>query len=252
MQQKNYTDELIFKIKERKNIPSHIAVIMDGNGRWAKKQNKNRVFGHNEGVNSARDIIESANDIGVKYLTLYTFSKENWNRPALEVNALMSLLVKTILDEIDSLNEKNILVKVIGNLDDLPKEAKQSMVDAIADTQKNTGMQLNIALSYSGRDEIVNAVNQILKEKKYDNIDENIFQDYLYTKNMPDPELLIRTGGEMRVSNFLLWQIAYTEMFVTETFWPDFSKKEFFEAVLSYQSRERRFGKTTEQIIGKT
>ncbi|MBU4486590.1 MAG: di-trans,poly-cis-decaprenylcistransferase [Candidatus Delongbacteria bacterium] len=230
-------------------IPSHVAVIMDGNGRWAKKQGLNRVNGHNEGVNSARDIIETSVDLGVKFLTLYVFSKENWNRPEFEVNCLMSLLVDTIAREIKSLMEKNVKVIPIGEINDLPDGAKNSLFNVIEKTGSNTGMTLMLAISYSGREEIINAVNKLLKEGKT-SVSEEDFRNYLYVKYAPDPELLIRTGGEMRISNFLLWQSAYTEFYITEKLWPEFGKSDYLQAIITYQNRERRFGKTSEQIKG--
>jgi len=241
------------KLAENINrIPKHIAVIMDGNGRWAVNHGEDRVFGHQKGVGSARDIIEIANDIGVEYLTLYTFSKENWNRPEVEVNALMSLLVSTLFKEINSLMDKNVKVKIIGNIEDLPDKARNSMEDAIKVTSKNTGLTLFIAVSYSGRDEIITAVKRIVDDNiSASKIDENLIKSYLYTSNAPDPELVIRTGGEFRVSNFLLWQIAYSEIYVTDVFWPEFNKYQFLKAIEFYQTRERRFGKTTEQLNKK-
>lgn len=236
--------------KDRSRIPSHIAVIMDGNGRWAKKHGMDRVNGHNEGVNSARDVIETSVDLGVQYLTLYVFSKENWNRPEFEVNFLMSLLVQTISNEIDSLMKKNVRVIPIGEIENLPDSAKKSMNDVIGQTHKNTGMTLMLAISYSGREEIIKAVNRLLNEGRK-SVTEMEFRDYLYAKTVPDPELLIRTGGEMRISNFLLWQCAYTEFYVSDKFWPDFRKDDFLEAIADYQKRERRFGKTSEQIKGE-
>ncbi len=231
-------------------IPSHIAVIMDGNGRWAKIHGMDRVNGHNEGVNSARDVIETSVDLGVKYLTLYVFSKENWNRPEFEVNCLMSLLVQTIAGEIDSLMKKNVRVIPVGEINDLPENAKNSMESVINVTGKNTGMKLMLAISYSGREEIIRAVNLLLKEGRQE-VTENGFRKYLYAGNIPDPELMIRTGGEMRISNFLLWQCAYTELYISDKFWPDFRKQDFLNAVADYQKRERRFGKTSEQIKGE-
>jgi len=232
-------------------IPSHIAVIMDGNGRWASKQGLNRVNGHSEGVNSARDVIEASVDLGVKYLTLYVFSKENWKRPEFEVNLLMSLLVETIYKEIDSLMEKNVKVVTIGETEDLPVKAKQSLFDVIEKTKNNGGMRLVLAISYSGREEILHAVNKLL-DAGIKNVTEDDFKKCLYLENAPDPELMIRTGGEMRISNFLLWQAAYTELYITEKYWPEFRKDDFITAVISYQNRERRFGKTSEQLKGET
>ena len=243
-------DDLQKKVLDNGRIPKHVAIIMDGNGRWAIKQGMNRVNGHAEGVNSVRDVLEISTDIGIKHLTIYVFSKENWNRPEFEVNSLMSLLVATIAKEINSLMERNIRVQLIGEIQDLPRKAGQSIVDIIAETENNTGMTLQLAISYSGREEIINAVNTILKND-IKNITEEEFSKYLYTSGIPDPELLIRTGGEFRVSNFLLWQIAYTEFYITDILWPEFTKYDFLKAVDSYQSRERRFGKTSAQITDK-
>ncbi|MDA3837684.1 MAG: isoprenyl transferase [Candidatus Delongbacteria bacterium] len=239
------------KVEEHGKIPMHVAIIMDGNGRWAMKQGMNRVNGHVKGVNSVRDVLEISTDIGVQHLTIYVFSKENWNRPEFEVNSLMSLLVNTIAKEINSLMERNIRVKLIGEIQDLPDKARQSIVDIISETENNTGMTLQLAISYSGREEIINAVNSIIESGKKD-ITEEDFSKYLYTANLPDPELLIRTGGDFRVSNFLLWQIAYTEFYITDILWPEFSKYDFLQAIDSYQNRERRFGKTSAQITDKT
>lgn len=230
-------------------IPQHVAVIMDGNGRWAKERGMDRVNGHNEGVNSARDIIEGSVDLGVRYLTLYVFSKENWNRPEFEVNCLMSLLVSTISNEITSLMEKNVRVIPIGELGQLPDMAARSLDGVVSETSKNTGMTLMLAISYSGREEIIRAVNTMLEEGR-NNITEEDFRQYLYAKEAPDPELLIRTGGELRISNFLLWQCAYTEIYISKKYWPEFRKEDYIKAILDYQSRERRFGKTSEQIKG--
>ena len=244
-------EDLLKKVEENGKIPKHVAIIMDGNGRWAMKQGMNRVNGHVEGVNSVRDVLEISTDIGVKHLTIYVFSKENWNRPEFEVNSLMSLLVNTIAKEINSLMERNIRVQLIGEIQDLPEKAGQSIVNIIAETENNTGMTLQLAISYSGREEIINAVNSIIQSGKKD-ITEEDFSRYLYTAALPDPELLIRTGGEFRVSNFLLWQIAYTEFYITDTLWPEFTKFDFLQAIDSYQNRERRFGKTSAQITDKT
>ena len=228
-------------------IPSHIAVIMDGNGRWAKKRGMERVHGHNEGVVSAREIIEASVELGVRYVTLYVFSKENWNRPEFEVNCLMALLVSTILKEIDSLMEKKIRVLPIGEINDLPDDARESLKEVVAKTSGNKGLTLMLAISYSGREEIISAVNKILSSGKR-TVSEDDFGTYLYAGGIPDPELLIRTGGEMRISNFLLWQTAYTEFYSTDVFWPDFRKKDFYNAIIDYQNRERRFGKISEQL----
>ena len=235
------------ELKQAENIPNHIAVIMDGNGRWAKQKGKLRVFGHSAGVKSARKTIEACSNLGIKYLTLYTFSTENWNRPKFEINALMELLVKTLSKELKSLQEKDIRVKLIGNINQLPKKVKQTMLNAIEDTKNNRGMTLVIALSYSGRSEIISTINKLIADGVKD-IDEKIFSDYLYTKDIPDPDLLIRTGGEYRVSNFLLWQIAYSEIKVFDKYWPDFNEQDIFEAVQEFTTRERRFGKTSEQL----
>jgi undecaprenyl diphosphate synthase len=235
------------------NIPTHIAIIMDGNGRWAKKQGAKRIFGHQNAIQAVRDATEGSAEIGVKYLTLYAFSTENWNRPELEVNALMQLLVSTIKSETPTLEKNNIRLETIGDITLLPPSCQKELQEAKNATAGNTGMTLILALSYSSRWEITNAVknmgidilNGILQPA---NITENVINSYLCTANYPDPELLIRTSGEMRISNFLMWQIAYTELFFTETLWPDFRKKDLEEAIIAFQKRERRFGKTSEQL----
>ena len=230
------------------NLPKHIAITMDGNGRWAKNRGKLRIFGHKNGVKAVRDTVEGAVEIGIKYLTLYAFSSENWNRPEREVNALMTLLVSAINKERKTLIDNNIKLKTIGDINKLPLKAQKELQEAITKTKDNTKMTLVLALSYSGREEILNAVQNIVKEGKEPNeINELTFQQYLTTRNVPDPELLIRTSGEQRISNFLLWQIAYSELYFTETLWPDFRRAYLYKAILNYQSRERRFGKTTEQ-----
>jgi len=234
-------------------LPKHVAIIMDGNGRWAKQKGKQRVFGHKKGGESVKKIVEAAGEIGVKYLTLYTFSTENWNRSEAEVNALMSLLVTMINREVKNLLENNVRLLAIGDLNRLPKNVRNKLNKAIEDTSKSTGLSLILALSYSSKWEIVEAVKNISKqveEKKIsiDNINENLITDCLTTNKYPDPELLIRTGGEFRISNFLLWQIAYSELFFTKKYWPEFEKEDFYQAILEYQTRERRFGKTSEQI----
>jgi len=226
---------------------------MDGNGRWAKSKGMKRTFGHNEGVNSVRDIIDMSIELGVEHLTLYTFSTENWNRPKWEVTALMKLLVFTLNKEFKNLMDKNVRVNMLGREEDLPKEVAKSMNETIKKTAENTGMQLNIALSYSSRTEIIRAVQTIAKkvernELSADKIDEAMFESHLYTQNIPDPDLLIRTSGEFRISNFLLWQIAYTEIYVTDILWPEFRKDDYLDAVESYVCRERRFGKVSEQL----
>ena len=235
-------------------LPQHVAIIMDGNGRWAKRQGEDRIFGHENGVQSVRDSVEAAAEIGVKYLTLYAFSTENWNRPKAEVDALMQLLVHTISAETATLNKNNIRLQVIGDLKSLPQDCITELNEAIENTKTNTHMTLVVALSYSSRWELVNAVKQIavqVENKKItaSEINESTIQNYLCTSNIPDPELMIRTSGEHRISNFLLWQLAYAELYFTEKLWPDFRKEDFFEAILDYQMRERRFGKTSEQLI---
>jgi len=231
------------------NLPKHIAITMDGNGRWAKSKGKLRVFGHKNGVKAVRDTVEGAAEIGIEYLTLYAFSSENWNRPEKEVNALMTLLVSAINKETKTLMDNNIRLNTIGDINKLPSKAQKELQEAIMKTKDNTRMDLVLALSYSGRGEILNAVQNIIKDRKEpEEINEATFQQYLTTKNVPDPELLIRTSGEYRISNFLLWQIAYSELYFTETLWPDFRRADLYKAILNYQSRERRFGKTTEQL----
>ena len=238
-------------------VPGHVAVIMDGNGRWAQQQGKLRVDGHRSGVNSVRETAEAAAAIGVKYLTLYAFSTENWNRPKEEVNALMELLVHTISAEKKTLNENNIRLETIGDWNSLPERCRAELTEAINETAKNDRMTLVLALSYSARWEITEAARQIADkvkagELKTEEIDAAVFSAHLTTAKYPDPELLIRTSGEERISNFLLWQLAYAEFYFTETLWPDFGKEEFYEALVNYQSRERRFGKTSAQIMSET
>lgn len=235
-------------ILEHGRIPRHIAIIMDGNGRWAQQRGLPRVAGHREGVNSVREIVEACGELGVEYLTLYTFSKENWKRPKDEVTALMRLLLMTIKKEVNQLNKNNVRLNVIGDLDDLPYLTRQSMLDSIDLLKHNTGLVLNLALSYSSRREILKAVSAISrdisrKKMRPEQIDEQIFSRYLYTSGIPDPDLVIRTSGELRVSNFLLWQIAYSEIYVSDVYWPDFRKDRFFKAIEAYQKRDRRFGK---------
>ncbi len=237
-------------------IPKHVAIIMDGNGRWAKKHGNERIYGHQHGVKSVKNVVEEASRIGVKYLTLYAFSTENWNRPKYEVDALMSLLVSTIHSELKLLNDNNVSLGAIGDLDSLPSDVRKELNDAIEVTSKNDGLKLILALSYSSRWEIINAVKNIAKDIKTNKIDvtdinEELFSDYLTTKGIPDPDLLIRTSGEIRLSNFLLWQLSYTEFYFTEKLWPDFGKEDFLNAIFAYQNRERRFGKTGEQIAKK-
>jgi undecaprenyl diphosphate synthase len=237
----------------KNNIPKHVAIIMDGNGRWAKKQGEDRIFGHHEGVNSVREIVEACGEVGVKYLTLYAFSTENWNRPKEEVDALMELLVSSISLETPNLLEKGVRLQVIGDIESLPLSCQKELQDSIDKTANNQRVTLILALSYSSKWEITDAVKKIaariengsLKAKE---ITSRLIEENLNTKNFPDPELMIRTSGENRISNFLLWQLAYAEFYFTDVLWPDFRKDEFYKAILSYQSRERRFGKTSEQI----
>jgi len=235
-------------------LPKHVAIIMDGNGRWAKQKGAERIFGHENGVKSVRDTVEAAAEIGVEYLTLYAFSTENWNRPQAEVMALMQLLVHTINAETPTLNKNNIRLLAIGDLKSLPGDCYNELQEAIENTKNNTRTTLVLALSYSSRWEITNAVKQIAaavenKTLSADLINEQTINEYLCTAKIPEPELMIRTSGEHRISNFLLWQLAYAELYFTEKLWPDFGKEDFYEAIIDYQTRERRFGKTSEQLI---
>ncbi|MGB0423471.1 MAG: polyprenyl diphosphate synthase, partial [Flavobacteriales bacterium] len=221
--------------------------------RWAKEKGKDRIFGHLSGVKSVRESLEAAREIGVKYLTLYAFSTENWNRPKEEVDALMDLLVKTIINELNELHSNKVRLRAIGNLDHLPASCREELQTAIEKTKDNDSIELILALSYSARWEITEAVKSMIKDGvKEEDVDTDLFQKYLYTQDIPDPELMIRTSGEQRISNFLLWQLAYAELYFTSTYWPDFRKADFFEAIAVYQSRERRFGKTSEQITENT
>lgn len=234
-------------------LPRHIAIIMDGNGRWAKQRNLDRSYGHQEGAVSVRKIIEAATRIGISYVTLYTFSTENWNRPSEEVQALMALLVELIAKETPDLLKNNVRLQAIGDLSRLPSETQKALSRSIEETSVSTGLTLVLALSYSSRWEITNAVKQISQQVldgtiDVQNIDESFVSDSLTTNGIPDPDLLIRTGGEFRISNFLLWQIAYSEFYFTNTLWPDFRDESLFEAIVDYQDRERRFGKTSEQV----
>lgn len=234
-------------------LPQHLAIIMDGNGRWAKQKGKLRVFGHESGTKSVRHTVEACATLGIKNLTLYAFSTENWNRPKLEVDALMRLLVSSLKKELELLLKNNIKLQAIGKLDTLPKKAKKELFEVIEKTKNNTHMTLTLALSYGSREEIKNAVKEICEKVKnniisVETIDESIINQHLYTQNLPDVDLLIRTSGEHRISNFLLWQIAYAELYFTNVLWPDFSKEHLYEALINYQNRERRFGKTSEQI----
>ncbi len=236
---------------DKEKLPVHVAVIMDGNGRWARQQGKSRVAGHRHGVTAVREVTEAAAETGIRFLTLFAFSTENWQRPQEEVNALMTLLVNTLESEIETLMKNNIVLRAIGNLEVLPEEVRENLLKTMGKTSNNTGMNLVLALSYSARWEIARAAGQIardVKEGKLDpgKIDEKLFSDYLQTRDIPDPDLLIRTSGEYRISNFLLWQIAYTELYFTPKLWPDIRKEDFIQAILDYQHRERRFGRVSE------
>lgn len=234
-------------------LPKHIAIIMDGNGRWAKQKGKLRVFGHENGVRTVRSTVESCVKIGLEYLTLYTFSTENWNRPKLEVDTLMRLLVSSLKKELKTFNKNNVRLNTIGDIKSLPTRAYNELVEVMEKTKGNTGMTLTLALSYGAREELKNAMQQIAIKVKNniispESIDETIINTHLYTQNLPDVDLLIRTSGEHRISNFLLWQIAYAELYFIDVFWPDFKEHHLVEAIINYQNRERRFGKTSEQL----
>ena len=238
-------------IKER--LPKHIAIIMDGNGRWAKQHGNARIFGHKSAMKAVRDVCEGCAELGVGYLTLYAFSTENWNRPKMEVMGLMDLLVTAINTETDTLIKNNIRLNAIGRLTDLPEKVRTNLLEAIDRTKANTGLTLTLALSYSSKVELVDAIRKIARDVESgtiaaDNIDDSVVSQNLYTGGMPDPDLLIRTSGEYRISNFMLWQLAYSELYFTPTFWPDFDKEELYKAIVDYQQRERRFGLTSEQI----
>ena len=237
----------------KNNLPSHIAIIMDGNGRWAKKQNKERIYGHQNGVTAVRNVCEAGAELGIKYLTLYTFSKENWNRPKEEVEALMNMLVVTIGNEEKTLMDNNIRLQTIGDTEELSDDTKNALFALIEKTSRNSGMTLVLALNYSSRWEITQAVKKAAGDAikgiiNVKDINEEVFSSYLTTKDMPDPDLLIRTSGELRISNYLLWQIAYSELYFTDVLWPDYSKEDLYKAIIDYQNRERRFGKTSAQI----
>jgi len=244
---------MVIEELKKNYIPRHVAVIMDGNGRWAELHGNDRIFGHRQGVDAVRSIVEGAGESGIEYLTLYAFSTENWDRPKEEVDALMSLLVNAIVHETDNLNEKNVKMLAIGDLASLPPDVQSRLAEAVQTTSLNTGLNLVLALSYSGRWEILEAVRKIVGkvqsgEMTENQINEYVFSSQLTTAGIPDPELLIRTSGEYRISNFLLWQIAYSEFYFTPILWPDFRKENLFEAIADFQRRERRFGKTSEQI----
>ena len=234
-------------------LPKHLAIIMDGNGRWAKQQGLLRALGHESGTKSVKVIIEASAKLGIEFLTLYAFSTENWNRPKLEVETLMKVLINSLKKELPTLQNNNIKLNAIGNLEKLPKSAQKELLDVIDKTKNNTQMTLTLALSYGSREELVSAVKNICSKVKnniisIDSIDDSIINEHLYTQNLPDVDLLIRTSGEHRISNFLLWQIAYAELYFTDILWPDFKEQDLYEAIISYQKRERRFGKTSEQI----
>jgi len=236
-----------------KSLPKHIAIIMDGNGRWAKQKGMLRAFGHENGTKSVRQTVEASAELGIENLTLYAFSTENWNRPKLEVQTLMRLLVSSLKKEIKTLQDNNIKLTAIGALNTLPKKVYKELFEVIDNTKQNTRMTLTLALSYGSREEIINTVKEIsIKVKNNiispENIEESIINEHLYTRNLPDVDLLIRTSGEQRISNFLLWQIAYAELYFTSVLWPDFTKQHLYEAIIEYQKRERRFGKTSEQL----
>jgi undecaprenyl diphosphate synthase len=243
----------IEKLKAKGKIPEHVAVIMDGNGRWAKAQGLPRVVGHREGIKTVRKVVETSANLGIKYLTLYTFSTENWKRPQTEVSTLMQLIVKSLKDETDDLHKNDIKLTAIGDLSKLPLDVQRELYESFEKTASNKKMTLNLALSYSGRLELINAVKAISEKVKngllsVEEIGERTIDEHLFTKNMPDPDLLIRTGGEFRVSNFLLWQIAYAEIYVTRKLWPEFTPGDFLDAIDDFQKRERRFGLVSEQI----
>jgi undecaprenyl diphosphate synthase len=247
----------LLELIDLNKLPKHVAIIMDGNGRWAKERGEDRVYGHHEGVISVREIVNASAEIGIQYLTLYAFSAENWNRPKAEVDALMELLVNTIKKEIDELDKNNVRLHIIGDFKSLPLICQTELNEAMELTALNTGLNLVLALSYSSRQEIAEAARQIAVDVargavKEEDINEQLFQKYLYTAGFPDPELMIRTSGEYRISNYLLYQLAYAELYFTPVHWPDFRKNNLIEALLNYQQRERRFGKTSEQIQTNT
>ncbi|MEZ4778820.1 MAG: isoprenyl transferase [Flavobacteriaceae bacterium] len=244
--------DLISQINKEK-LPKHLAVIMDGNGRWAKKQGLFRTLGHENGTKAVREIVEACAQLPIPYLTLYAFSTENWSRPKIEVETLMKLLVSSLKNEIKTLQDNQIKLNAIGNLEALPKKAHKELLDVIEKTKFNTRMTLTLALSYGSREELIKTIQEISDKVKNNiispsNIDESVINNHLYTRDLPDVDLLIRTSGELRISNFLLWQIAYAELYFTDTLWPDYRKDHLFEAIINYQQRERRFGKTSEQL----
>ena len=241
------------KVRELGDVPKHIAIIMDGNGRWAKMNSLPRAAGHKEGINSVREIVRVCGEIDVSFLTLYTFSSENWNRPETEVSAIMKLLFSTIRKEIDNLDKNNVRLTTIGNLNDLPKETRKNIKNGISQTRDNTGLNLILALSYGSRQELIRAIRRIgnrieSSQIKSDDITDDVLESELYSAGVPDPDLVIRTGGEYRLSNFLLWQAAYSELLITEKHWPEFRENELLNGIIDYQNRQRRFGQTDEQI----
>ena len=246
-------DVLRDKVSANGNLPKHIAIIMDGNGRWARLKNLPRAAGHKEGINSVREIVRVCGEIGVSHLTLYTFSSENWSRPKTEVSAIMKLLLSTIKKEISNLDDNNVKLSTIGNVGDLPRDTQKNILDGVEKTKSNTGLNLILALSYGSRQELIRAIKRTFKRVKelnleIDNIDETLLSSELYTADIPDPDLIIRTGGEYRLSNFLLWQSAYSELLISETFWPDFRESDLLNSITDYQNRQRRFGQTAEQV----
>lgn len=241
------------KVRELGDVPKHIAIIMDGNGRWAKMNSLPRAAGHKEGINSVREIVRVCGEIDVSFLTLYTFSSENWNRPETEVSAIMKLLFSTIKKEIDNLDKNNVRLTTIGNLNDLPKETRKNIKNGISQTRDNTGLNLILALSYGSRQELIRAIRRIgnrieSSQIKSDDITDDVLESELYSAGVPDPDLVIRTGGEYRLSNFLLWQAAYSELLITEKHWPEFRENELLNGIIDYQNRQRRFGQTDEQV----
>ena len=246
-------DVLRDKVSANGNLPKHIAIIMDGNGRWARLKNLPRAAGHKEGINSVREIVRVCGEIGVSHLTLYTFSSENWSRPKTEVSAIMKLLLSTIKKEIRNLDDNNVKLSTIGNLEELPRETQKNILDGVEKTKSNTGLNLILALSYGSRQELIRAIKRTFirvreSSLEIDNIDETLLSSELYTADIPDPDLIIRTGGEYRLSNFLLWQSAYSELLISETFWPDFRESDLLNSITDYQNRQRRFGQTAEQV----
>ncbi len=246
-------EQLKQKILESGKIPEHVAIIMDGNGRWAKKRGFTRLRGHEAGINSVKAVVEACGELGIKVLTLYTFSRENWRRPRSEVAGLWRLLIQTVRREVPELKKNNVQLKMIGIMEDLPISVREGVKYAINELKNNDGLIVNLALNYGSRTEIIQAVQKIAErvakgELNPQEIDEKLFSQYLYTAGLPDPDFLIRTSGEKRISNFLLWQIAYSELYITDVLWPDFRKKEFYEAIISYQQRERRYGMVSEQL----